>query len=91
MNNIHTYIYIYNYTAIKMNKISIFFLLGFLTEGVLVVVHPYLEDLALDPGFVAEIVHSLVVLSLDPPPDRLGKAQHLVFLILSEFRSESLL
>lgn len=64
--------------------------LGFLTQGVLVVVHPDLEHMALDARLVAELLHRRLVLLLDPPPNPLREHQHLVLLVLRELGPEPL-
>lgn len=60
-------------------------------EAVLVVVHPDLKDSPLHPDFLAELLNHRLLLPLDLPPDLLRKAQHLLLLLLGEFRPEPLL
>uniref|UniRef100_A0A8R7QG75 Uncharacterized protein n=1 Tax=Triticum urartu TaxID=4572 RepID=A0A8R7QG75_TRIUA len=62
-----------------------------LAEGVLVVVHPDLEDVALDAHLVAELQHGRLVVLLDAPPHALREGQHLVLLLLGELGAEPLL
>lgn len=65
--------------------------LGFLTESVLVIVHPDLEDVALDAGVAAELLNHRLVLLLNSPPQCFSQPQHSILLLLREFRPESLL
>jgi hypothetical protein len=60
-------------------------------EGVLVVVHPDLEHLALDADLVAELLHGGLVVLLDAPPQPLRERQHPVLLLRSELGAEPLL
>ena len=57
----------------------------------LVVVHPHLEDVALHAGLVAELLNYVVVMLLNPPPQLLRQLQHLILLLLREFRPIPLL
>uniref|UniRef100_A0A0A9DBH4 Uncharacterized protein n=1 Tax=Arundo donax TaxID=35708 RepID=A0A0A9DBH4_ARUDO len=66
-------------------------MLRLLAEGVLVVVHPNLEDVALDADLVGELLHGGLVVLLDAPPDALRERQHLVLLLLGELGAEPLL
>jgi hypothetical protein len=66
-------------------------MLRLLAEGVLVVVQPDLEDVALDADLVAELLHGGLVVLLDAPAHALREHQHLVLLLLGELGAESLL
>ncbi|CAH9139304.1 unnamed protein product [Cuscuta epithymum] len=61
-----------------------------LTDGVLVVVHPDLQNASLHSDFAAEMVDDVLVSLLEPPPHPLGEFHHPLFLIWGEFRSEAL-
>jgi len=58
--------------------------------GVLIVVHPDLEDLAPDADLVAEVLHQRVVLLLHPPAEALRERQHLLLLLRRELGPEAL-
>uniref|UniRef100_A0A804LUZ5 Uncharacterized protein n=1 Tax=Zea mays TaxID=4577 RepID=A0A804LUZ5_MAIZE len=62
-----------------------------LAEGVLVVVHPHLEHVALDADLLAELLHGGLVVLLDAPPQPLRERQHPVLLLLRELGAEPLL
>jgi hypothetical protein len=64
---------------------------GLLAHGVLVVVHPDLEDMALDADGGAELLDGGLVVLLDAPPDLLREGAHLVLLLGGEFGAEALL
>lgn len=61
-----------------------------LAEGVLVVVHPYLEHGPIDADLGAELLNQLLVPLLHLPPDSLGEFMHPLLLVLAEFRPEAL-
>jgi hypothetical protein len=65
-------------------------MLRLLAEGVLVVVHPDLEDVALDVDLVAELLHGGLVVLLDAPAHALRERQHPVLLLLGELGAEPL-
>ena len=57
---------------------------------ILVVVHPHLQDITLNPELGAELGQNDVVLLLYPPTQPLGQLQHSLFLLLRELGPESL-
>lgn len=58
--------------------------------GVLVVMHPNLEDLPLHPNLGTEPLNLFVTLPLYPPPDPLGELHHPLLLLLGELGPEPL-
>jgi hypothetical protein len=63
----------------------------FLAHGVFVVVHPDLEDMALDADGGAEVLDGGFVVLLDAPAELLGEGAHVVLLVGGEFGAEALL
>lgn len=61
-----------------------------LADGVLVVVHPYLEHGPFDADLGAELLDQLLVPFLHLPPDSLSEFKHPLLLVLAEFRPEPL-
>lgn len=61
-----------------------------LAEGVLIVVHPHLENAFVDSDFVAEVVDNLLVPLLHLPSHSFGKLIHLILLVLTELGPEPL-
>lgn len=59
-------------------------------EGVLIVVHPNLENAFVDSDFVAEVVDNLLVPLLHLPSHSFGKLMHLILLVLTELGPEPL-
>lgn len=57
----------------------------------LVIVHPDLEDVALDPGLGAELLDRRLVVLLNSPAEPLREHQHPVLLLLRELGPEPLL
>lgn len=66
-------------------------ILGFLTQGVLVVVHPNLEHMTFHAHFATELLHHCLVMLLNPPPQPLCQTEHLILLLLRELGPEPLL
>lgn len=59
-------------------------------EGVLIVVHPNLENAFVDSDFVAEVVDNLLVPLLHLPSHSFRKLIHLILLVLAELSPEPL-
>jgi hypothetical protein len=59
-------------------------------EGVLIVVHPNLENAFVDSDFVAEVVDNLLVPLLHLPSHSFRKLMHLILLVLAELGPEPL-
>lgn len=59
-------------------------------EGVLIVVHPNLENAFVDSDFVAEVVDNLLVPLLHLPSHSFRKLIHLILLVLAELGPEPL-
>lgn len=79
------------FLSILSHILMLFSLLLLLPDGVLIVVHPHLEDLPADPDLGAELLHQRLVLLLDPPSHPLRKIQHPLLLLRGELGPESLL
>lgn len=51
-----------------------------------VIMHPHLKHVTLQASVVAELLHSLFVIFLNPPIQSLRQSQHLILLLLTELR-----
>ncbi|PON34552.1 LOW QUALITY PROTEIN: hypothetical protein PanWU01x14_343380 [Parasponia andersonii] len=65
--------------------------LGFLTKSVLVVMHPNLEHVTLDPSLVTELLDQFIILLLNPPSQPLRQPQHPLLLLLAKLGPKPLL
>ncbi|PON84777.1 hypothetical protein TorRG33x02_194810 [Trema orientale] len=65
--------------------------LGFLTKSVLVVMHPNLEHVTLDPSLVTELLDQFLILLLNPPSQPLRQPQHPLLLLLAKLGPKPLL
>ncbi|WVZ25926.1 hypothetical protein V8G54_004470 [Vigna mungo] len=64
--------------------ICIFPLIQSSPKGVLVVVHPHLEDPSRDPNVIAELLDQSIIPFLHSPPQFLREVLHLLLLLLAE-------
>ena len=61
----------------------------FLTQAVLVVMHPNFQRTSINPNFIAELLNQIFVSFLHLPSNFLCKLVHSLFLALAELRPES--
>lgn len=63
-------------------------LMIFLSESVLVVMHPHFQNPFLQSSFAAEFINQIFIFFLHFPPDPLRESHHFLLLILGEFCAE---